>query len=217
MKTRLRFLTLLLLLNFTQYIKAQSYVSFGIGKNYSTFKFSTKNIDDNIASPGYSAVGSTTVGGDYKFVNSKGLLLSVGLATRKAGASMVHKKRIFLWEMQYVDIKAGIGYEYSKWPIKPYAVIEPYYAYLLNGKQSIGSSSYDIKATKAMKGYDLGAFINLGLRTSIYSNISIFAEYNYTLGLKNIETEAEQYLYNRGFSVHAGLAFTIKEPQNTLY
>ncbi len=200
----LRFLILVLLLTFSQYIKAQSYVSFGIGKNYSTFKFSTKNIDDNIASPGYSVVGSTTIRADYKYVNSKGLLL-------------VYKKRNFIWDMQYVDIKAGIGYQYTKWQIKPYVALVPYYAYLLNAKQSIGSNSYDIKATKAMKNCDLGTFINLGFKTPVYSNISIFAEYNYTLGLKNIETEAGQYLYNRGFSVNAGLAFTIKEPENTLY
>ncbi|MES2590625.1 MAG: hypothetical protein V4608_01985 [Bacteroidota bacterium] len=106
-------------------------------------------------------------------------------------------------------MKAGVGYQYNNWFVKPWAAVVPYYAYLLNGTQSIGMTYFDLKSTKSIKTYDAGMFLNLGVSANILSYTSVFAEYNYNLGLQNIETEKGQYLYNRGFSVKLGLAFEI--------
>ena len=88
----------------------------------------------------------------------------------------------------------------------------------MNAKQSIGQNYYDIKADKALKAYDFGLLLNLGANIKLSQYIALYAEYGYNLGLKNIEPEEEQYLYNRGFLIKLGLAIninnikTIQEP-----
>jgi hypothetical protein len=201
-------------MNFSRFSKAQSYLSFDVGRMFSTFNYSEKtNRSDNpLKNQHYSEVPSTTFGIDYKYINHKGLLLSGGLGLRKAGALMTDKQISCTWDLQYIDIKGGMGYQYNKSFLKPYVTILPYFAYLLNAKQTIGNDYYDIKTTRSIKNYDWGTFINLGCKFDVYHNISVFAEYNYNLGLNNIETEERQYLYNRGFSLNAGLMLLLRKP-----
>jgi hypothetical protein len=195
-----------------QLMNAQSFMNIEVAQNFSTFKFSYKFIDNtNFANDyqQYTQINSVAYGAGYTNLRSSGLLLSGGLGFRKAGASLVYNKTNFLWELQYIDFKAGAGYLYNRWSIKPYASLMPYYAYLLNAKQSSGLKYYDIKSDNALKSHDLGLLLNVGLKVALSYYTDLFAEYNYNVGLNNIETAPEQFLYNRGFAVKLGLAINI--------
>lgn len=197
---------------------AQSFLNLDVAQNFSTFKFSYNPIlNDNIQpypNPEYSQISTTAFGAGYSYLHTSGVFASGGLSFRKAGASLVYKKINYLWNLQYFDVKAGLGYQYDKWRIKPLASIIPYYAYLMNAKQSIGLNYYDVKADKALKEYDLGLLLNLGANIALSQYIAIYAEYGYNLGLKNIEPGEAQYLYNRGFAIKLGLSISITNLKN---
>ncbi|MGB3946980.1 MAG: hypothetical protein WBM13_03280 [Bacteroidia bacterium] len=183
-----------------------------VAQNFSTFKFSNKFIDDtNFASDyqQYTQINSIAYGAGYTNLRSSGLLFNGGLGFRKAGASLVYNRTNYLWDLQYIDFKVGAGYLYNRWSIKSYACFMPYYAYLLSAKQTSGLNYYDIKSDNALKSHDLGLLLNVGLKVALSYYTDLFAEYNYNLGLNNIETAPEQSLYNRGFLVKLGLAINI--------
>ncbi|MES2286880.1 MAG: outer membrane beta-barrel protein [Bacteroidota bacterium] len=210
---------ILLGLFFTKPVAAQHYVNLEGAQVYSTFKFSSKISDkDQIFTdnPAYARTVVSAFGLVYEYEHSNGLFVLGGVGMRKAGSSLVFNNIDYIWKMQYVDVKAGIGYQFNKWRIKPYAAVAPYYASLLNANQTVGQKSYDIKAGKFIKKYDLGFFLAIGFKATISKQISIFTEYNYILGLKNIETTADQYLYNRGFSIKVGLSLNITDPKKTV-
>lgn len=194
-------------------MNAQSFMNIEVAQNFSTFKFSYKFIDNNTDFTKdyqqYTQINSVAYGAGFTKLQPSGLLLSGGLGFRKAGASLVYNRTNFLWELQYIDFKVGAGYLYNRWSVKPYASLMPYYAYLLSAKQSSGLNYYDIKADNALKSHDLGLLLNVGLKVALSYYADLFAEYNYNVGLNNIETAPEQFLYNRGFAVKLGLAINI--------
>ncbi|MES2138161.1 MAG: hypothetical protein V4511_00530 [Bacteroidota bacterium] len=204
---------------FTKPLIAQHYVNIEGAQVYSTFKFSSKISEKDQIVTNNQAYNHTVVsafGLVYEYDHSSGLFGLAGLGIRKAGSALVFNNIDYIWKMQYVDVKAGIGYQFNKWRIKPYAAVAPYYASLLNANQSVGQKSYDIKAGKFVKKYDLGFFLALGFKATISKQISIFTEFNYILGLKNIETTADQYLYNRGFAIKLGLSLNITGPAKSV-
>jgi hypothetical protein len=193
-------------------MNAQSFMNIEVAQNFSTFKFSYKFIDNTDFSADYqqyTQINSIAYGAGYTNLRSSGLLFTGGLGFRKAGASLVYRKTNYLWELQYIDFKAGVGYFYNRWSIKPYTYLMPYYAYLLSAKQSSGLTYYDVKSDKALKNHDVGLLLNVGLKVPLSYYTDLFAEYNYNVGLNNIETAPEQFLYNRGFAVKLGLAINI--------
>lgn len=193
-------------------VNAQSFMNIDVAQNFSTFKFSSNILDDeNLINDNqkYNQISSIAYGIGYTNLQSSGLFFSGGLGFRKAGASLIYKKNSFLWELQYIDAKIGVGYLYSRWIVKPYVYVMPYYAYLLSAKQSSGLNYYDIKTDNALKSHDLGLLLNAGLKVPVSYYADIFAEYNYNLGLRNIETAPEQFLYNRGFAIKLGLSINI--------
>lgn len=191
---------------------AQSYLNLDGAQVFSTFKFSTKNGNQDIPSAvnsTYSYTTGSSFGLSYAHVKPNGLFALAGISMRKAGSSMIYKNVNFIWNMQYIDIKAGIGYQLNKWRLKPYAAVLPYYAHLLDAKQSNGSNNLNI--INSVKNKDLGAFFSLGFKAAISPYFLIYSEYNYILGLQNIETTMDQYLYNRGFSIKLGIALRLTD------
>ncbi len=193
-------------------IPAQSFLNTDAALVFSTFKFISKTNNPDNPSSSYSSISSNAFGVGYKYIKPNGLVILTGAGIRKAGASLIYNGINYTWNLQYIDLKAGIGYQYSKWPIKPYMAISPYYAYLLNARQIIGLSYYDIKSNNTIKSNDFGVFAIAGFNVPVSHHVSVYAEYNYILGLRNIETSASQYLYNRGPSFKLGLLFNISPP-----
>lgn len=203
---------------FSKPVVAQAYINLEGAQVFSTFKFSSKISDKDKIFTDNQAYAHTTVSAFslvYQYEDVNGFFILAGIGMRKAGSALVVSNIDYIWKMQYADVKAGIGYQFNKWRIKPYEAVAPYYASLLNANQSVGQKSYDIKASKSVKNYDLGLFLLLGFKATISKQISIFTEYNYILGLKNIETTEDQYLYNRGFSIKLGLSLNITSSAKT--
>jgi hypothetical protein len=58
---------------------------------------------------------------------------------------------------------------------------------------------------------DFGIVTSGGLNIVLSNDFSVFAEFNYLLGLQNIETKlSNQKLNNRAYSINIGLAANIK-------
>ncbi|MDO9184738.1 MAG: hypothetical protein Q7W13_01915 [Bacteroidia bacterium] len=187
-------------------VAAQSYINLEAGQVFSTFKYiDSKGVEDNAYS--YNVVSAYSIG--YQYAVENGLFARASIGMRKAGANLVYNDINYIWNMQYTDVKAGIGYRFTKWRLKPSISISPYYAHLLDASQSINDDNYDIKDNKSIKNSDYGLFISPGLNIILSSYVSIYAEYNYILGLQNIETATEEKLYNRGFSLNFGVSLNI--------
>jgi len=210
--------TIFSVLFFTKSLIAQGYINLEGAQVFSTFKFSSKiSNSDQIFSDNvdYYRTSVSAFSLIYQHENPNGIFALGGIGMRKAGSALVYNNQDYIWKMQYVDVKPGVGYQFNKWRIKPYSSVLPYYASLLNAIQSIGLKSYDIKASQSIKKYDFGLFLGLGFKATISKQISIFTEYNYILGLKNIENAIDQYLYNRGFSIKLGLSLNITSSAKT--
>lgn len=209
MKSRV-YIALFISLIYSKNITAQSHLYLDVAQVFSTFKFSSDDLQNNTApGSGYSTLSSTAFGMGYEYADSNGLLIIAGFGIRKAGSSLVYNKINYSWILQYLDLKAGIGYRYNKWNIKPYVAASPFYAILLNARQTIGLNYYDLKAGNTIKSNDFGVFLTGGTNVPLSRLISIYLEYNYILGLRNIETAETQYLYNRGSAIKLGLLFNV--------
>ncbi len=197
---------------FTKPSTGQSFLNLEGAQTFSTFKFSSNASTDNATSSSnqnYTRITGNAFSLVFQQVNPNGLYEVIGIGLRQSGSELVFKNVDYIWNMQYADFRAGLGYQFNKWRIKPFGSFAPYYAYLMDGKQSMGLLKYDIKMNKAIKNFDLGFFFSLGFKIAISKQISIFSEYNYVLGLKNIETTKDQSLQNRGFSIRLGLSLNI--------
>ncbi len=142
-------------------------------------------------------------------INSTGLFVRANIGMRKAGSGLTFNKITYNWNLQYLDVKAGIGYKFIKWRLRPYFSLSPYYAYLLNASQTINSDSYDIKSNKSIKSSDIGVYITGGLNIILSNYVSLYAEYNYIRGLYNIEPAQKERLYNYASSLNLGVSFNI--------
>lgn len=204
------YITLCIFFIFLNGIKAQSHLYVDAAQIFSTFNFSADDVQ-NKTPPGsdYSTIPSAAFGIGYQYADPNGLLILAGFGLRKAGSSLVYKKVNYTWNLQYLDLKAGVGYQFTKWRIRPYIMVSPFYAQLLNARQTIGLNQYDIKSSNTIKSNDFGVFLSAGFNVPLFRSVSVFFDYNYILGLRNIETAESQYLYNRGSALKLGLLFNI--------
>ncbi len=204
----LQILKFILFITFLFSIKhsiAQSNVTFDAGQVFSTYKFidtlgnKENDFTNNIG-------GRFSIG--YQHAQNNGLFIRTNIGMRKAGASIIVDEINVSWDIQYADASVGLGYVLDKWRLKPYFSASPYFGYMLKGNQTIGADNYDIKKNKAIKTTDLGIFFSPGLKIALSNNISFYTEYNYILGLQNLE-KTNQKSFNRGFSINLGISVAI--------
>ena len=187
-------------------VSAQSSVNLEAGQVFATFKYTdSEGVEDNSYS--YNVLSAYSIG--YQHEKQNGLFARAHIGMRKAGANLVYNEVNYIWTMQYADFRAGIGYHFTKWRLKPSIAISPYYAYLLDANQTIIDNNFDIKGNNSIKNSDFGLFISPGLNIILSNYVSIYAEYNYILGLQNIETTEKEKLFNRGFSFNFGVSLNI--------
>lgn len=191
----------------SQYSFAQSSITIDASQVVSTFKFTdSAGVQDKSYSPIYS--GAYSLG--YRYESEEGLLIRAGLGMRKAGATMDYDNINYTWNLQYADVKVGVGYIYNKVRLQPYLSASPYYAMLLKANQSLNNENFDIINSKSLQKNDYGVFITPGLQFKASDAISVYTEFNYMMGLRNLETSSGQKSYNRAYSFSLGVAFTIE-------
>jgi hypothetical protein len=181
----------------------QQSITIEVSQVFSTFKFvdSQGKVDKS-----YANIISTASGIGYRIITKKNVIGRVNLGLRKGGAALNVDGDSYSWTLNYVDLKVGAGYILSKWKLKPYLIVSPYYAYLLKANQSINSKNYDLKNTNSFKGTDLGVVGTFGLKYNITYDFSIFGEFNYIYGIQNNEVSGNQKSFNRAYSFSLGIA-----------
>jgi len=201
----LKFFFFLSFLFFSKPSNSQSSITFDAGQVFSTFNYTdTKGNRENDFSNNIS--GCFSLG--YHYAQNNGLFFRSNIGMRKGGASIMDDGINVNWMLQYASANVGLGYMHDKWRLKPYFSVSPYYAYLLKGNQTIGPDNYDIKKNKSLKTTDLGLYFSPGFKMALSNYISFYTEFNYILGLQNLE-ESAQKSFNRGFSINLGVAIAI--------
>lgn len=191
---------------------AQSNVTIDASQVFSNFKFINS---DGTIDKSYQSLTSGAYSVGYRYFNDKGLLLRGSIGMRKGGATMVYDATNYSWHLQYADVKLGVGYLHQFGRISPYVNVSGYYAMLLTANQVLNNVNYDIKKSKYLKNSDYGIFATPGVQFKASDNISVYGEFNYMMGLQNLETaDNAQKSYNRAYSVSLGVAFAIGEKKS---
>lgn len=200
------FLSTLGLLLITTSMMAQSSITLEATQVYSTFKFTDSNSNQDKS---YSGIYTGAYGLGYRFASEKGLLVRAGVGMRRAGATMVYDEANYMWDLQYADVKVGVGYIYSGARVKPYFTASPYFAYLLKANQALNHENFDALQSESLHATDYGVFLTPGLQFRLSDAVSAYTEFNYMMGLQNIDTDEGEEAYNRAMGLTVGVSFTI--------
>lgn len=186
---------------------AQSSITIDASQNMTNFNFtdSEGNRDEDY-NPAFS--GSYTLG--YRYTTDFGLFGGIKLGMRNAGASLVYNDTDHEWKFQYADVRLDIGYMYNFEKLGVFLTASPYLGYMLRASQTINNKNYDIIESEDLETIDYGVFIAPGVNYQINDYVSVYSQFNYMLGLQNVETREDQVSKNTLMGLTLGLAFTIK-------
>jgi hypothetical protein len=188
-------------------VNAQSALTLEGSQNITNFKFfdsSGQKIDGY--APQYS--GGYALG--YRYGLGNGLYFPVKIGMRKAGATYVYDNSNYSWNLNYVEMRLGVGYEYSFGKFGAHFSVMGYYGNLLKANQLLNNENFDIRKSGDISKTDFGVFLSPGADYAISDNLKIFVDINYMLGLANLETDGTQKSNNTLFGGTLGLNYTIK-------
>lgn len=188
---------------------AQSAFTFTASQQLTSMKYSDSQ--QNALNSEYSGILTGGYNLGYRFVSGNGIMLQTGLGMRKAGATMVYDVMNYKWDLQYAELKLGGGYMMVKEKVSPYLNISGYFGYLLRGFQTINNEDFDIKSSGSIKTSDFGLYLTPGVQFTISETMSLFAEFNYLMGLKNLEVDTNQNSKNYAFGLSLGLSFSFSK------
>jgi hypothetical protein len=188
-------------------VKAQSSLIIDASQQFTSIRFTDTQGKDLNSEYSGTFTGAYNIG--YRFISKGGFLLNSTIGMRKAGTTMVYDEMNYVWNLQYLNTNLGLGYMLINDVASPYLSISGYYAYLLRGFQTINNEDYDITKTESLSRSDIGMSINPGIQLSATQGISTYIEFNYILGLKNIEADENQEAKNfaYGFTLGFSLLF----------
>jgi hypothetical protein len=192
---------------------AQSSLTIDASQLLTTFKFtdSEGNVDKSYLG---SYEGAYSIG--YRSVSDGGFLIRASLGMRGAGATMVYDDANYIWNLRYADVKAGLGYAFGYGIVRPYISVASYFGYLLKASQTLNHEIFDILDYGSLQKIDYGVIGAPGVQITISDFVSAYAEFNYLMGLKNVESSANnvessskgQTSKNMAYGITAGIAFT---------
>jgi hypothetical protein len=188
----------------------QNNVSVHLSQQYSKFRFlnSSGELDKN-----YRIDINNAYAINYFYLFDFGLMIRPELSYREAGSVFTGNMQLYKWDLHYANLDIGVGYMYAENDVKPYAGASFFLGYLFKGDQWMGNTYYDLVETESIKKLDLGVDGFIGVMYSFTDRASVFAEFRYTMGLFNLESNpvagVEQKLCNRAFSAHIGFAFDL--------
>lgn len=190
-----------------QYAQGQSKITIDASQNMTNFKFTNSaGVRDEGYQPNYS--GSYSLGYRYDF--DFGMFAGAKIGMRRAGASLIYDDANYSWDFQYFDARLNVGYAYNFDKLSAYLAVSPYMGYMLRATQTLNHEDYDIINSGDLEKLDYGLFISPGADYRINDFVSIYGQFNYMLGLQNVETVEDQESQNRLMGLTLGLAFDIK-------
>ncbi len=194
------------LLSFATKAKAQSSMTVDFSPLYTSFKYAdSQGVTLNSE---YNGIYTGSYGLGYQLVTEKGLMLRTGIGMRKAGATMVYDNMNYTWDLQYADIKLGGGYMLKLGRLSPYLMVSGYYAFMLSGFQTINNENFDIKNSKSLSETDYGIVVSPGVKFTFSSIFSSYVEFNYLMGLQNLESDDAQKSSNLAYGLTLGVAIS---------
>lgn len=197
----------------TFFVKAQSALTIDASQLFSSFKYTDK--DGNILNNEYQGIftGAYSIG--YRYVADFGLIVKPVIGMRNGGASLVYDGMNYSWKLQYANVKLGLGYMYKTKRVNPYFVASGYYAYLLRGMQTLNNEDFNITESELLNKTDYGVVFTPGVEIKLSDFVSTYIEFNYLMGLANIEMDEGQVAKNISYGISLGLSFSISQKNKT--
>lgn len=185
----------------------QSSITIDASQNSTNFAF-TNSLGERVEDykPNYS--GSYSLGYRYNF--DFGMFAGIKVGMRNAGASLIIDDANYSWNLQYLDTRLNLGYQYDFDRLGAYLSVSPYFGYMLRATQTLNHEDYDIINSEDLERVDYGLFISPGAIYRVNDYVSVYGQFNYMMGLQNIETVEDQTSQNRLMGLTLGLAFNIK-------
>lgn len=143
----------------------------------------------------------------YRYGMANGLMIGAKVGYRKAGATYVYDAINYSWNMDYLEFRINFGYSYffKKWGF--HAKVQPYVSYLLSANQTLNNEDLNIKNSGDIISYDYGFFVSPGFSYAISDKFRVNLDYNYMLGLANLEKNQAQTSNNTLMGVTLGFSF----------
>ncbi|MFA6403735.1 MAG: outer membrane beta-barrel protein [Salinivirgaceae bacterium] len=199
-------------ISFVTAVNAQSSITIEASPLYTSFKFDDSR--GTALNNEYSGILTGGYGLGYRFDANNGLMIRAGLGMRHAGATLIYDDMNYRWDMQYADVKLGGGYMLKTGSINPYLNVSGYYSYMISGFQTINNEEFDIKNSKSLNEMDYGVYFTPGVQFIFSSAVSSFVEFNYMMGLQNLEMDEGQKSTNVAYGLTLGLSFSFGKLSN---
>ncbi len=183
---------------------AQPAFTIELAQLYPSFKF--KDSEGIKHNKEYQSLITGAYGVGFRFVSEGGIILKSSIGMRNGGANLVYDDTNFSWKLQYAEIKAGLGYMVNFKVIKPHIIVSGYYAPLLRGIQTLHNETLNITKSSVLKNSDFGVVFSPGIDIKLSRYVSSFIEFNYLMGLSNIEFNSTQKTKNSAFGLSVGIA-----------
>ena len=207
MKKLKSLIILLVCAGFSTTLNAQSGLTFEASQLLTSFKFTDSGGND--LSSEYSGIFTGAYNLGYRYVSAGGIMVSGGLGMHNGGATLVYDAMNYTWDLKYAGGRLGLGYMLQTGRVSPYLNVSGYYAYMLRGFQTINNEHFDITSMEVMNEMDYGLYISPGVQLGLSDALSTYLEFNYLMGLANLEKEESQEARNMAFGLTLGLSLSI--------
>ncbi|MEP7269643.1 MAG: outer membrane beta-barrel protein [Saprospiraceae bacterium] len=176
---------------------------------FTSFKF--KDSQGEKHNGDYQSIITSGYGIGMRYVTGGGIAFRAGIGLRNGGANLVYDNNNYDWKLQYLDLKLGAGYMLQFKNIKPYVMVLGYYGSLLRGTQTLNNENFNITKSGILKNRDFGLQFNPGLNIKVNHFISTYIEFQYLMGLANLEVNPPQESKNTAFGATLGFSFLLEE------
>ena len=156
----------------------------------------------------YSALGCDANFGRHAIISALGF--------RQVGASTLISQTKVKWDIKYLDLNLGYGFNYYSSPKVMLGIgAGVNLGILLKAEQSIGSEAYNLLKDNALRQIDLGANGFANAKIKMAEGVYLSLEYRYNVSMLNIETDKQapaQTTRNQSHNFLAGIAINLRKP-----
>ena len=207
MKKLKSLLVLLVCTGFAATLNAQSGLTVEASQLFTSFKFTDSRGND--LSSDYSGIFTGAYNVGYRHVSPGGLMITGGLGMHNAGATLVYDTMNYTWDLKYAGVRVGMGYMLQGARVSPYLNVSGYFAYMLHGFQVINNEYFNITSMEVLNEMDYGVYVSPGVQLRLSDAVSSYLEFNYLMGLANLEKDEGQESKNMAFGLTLGLSLSI--------
>lgn len=207
MKKLKSLIILLVFAGFATSLNAQSGLTLEASQLFTSFKFTDSRGND--LSSEYTGIFTGAYNLGYRYVSAGGMMVSGGLGMHNTGSTLVYDAMNYMWDLKYASGRLGVGYMLQTDRVSPYLNVSGYYAYLLRGYQTINNEHFDITSMEVINTMDYGLYVSPGVQLRLSEAVSTFLEFNYLMGLANLETDDGQESTNMAYGLTLGLSLSI--------